>query len=75
MDRQELLETLRYLAATELARLWVKVTGLISDVTLSPALEEMVADYEMASEADQRFFVLHTERCLQKAHQKLQRGV
>lgn len=75
MDQNELFEMLRHRSPTDLARLWVKVTGLIPDVILSPVLEEMVADYEMASVSEQRFFLMHTDRLLQKAYRKLQRGV
>lgn len=62
------------MTASDLARLWVRITGLIFDVTLSPPLEEMVADFRSAELDDQRFFLIHTERCLQKAYMKLQRN-
>lgn len=73
MDQQEIIDALRPLAPTELARLWVRITGLIPEVELSPPLEEMAADYRLVSVSEQRFFLMHVERFLQQAL-KLQRG-
>ncbi|MHC4816601.1 MAG: hypothetical protein ACYTF8_00885 [Planctomycetota bacterium] len=60
------------LAPTELARLWVKITGLIPDVPLTPAVVTMVGAFDEAEPNTQRFFTMHTDRFLQKAYRKVQ---